>query len=503
MQNFMVRNGGLEPRPALSQHTATSNPMAVLVTGGQEIQSSLGTRYNLVSGTTRFAWYSASSYSPLSYVASAGGNAVPSILTAERVDMAQIYEPINDEMLAVMSATSSYQTLFCWKAGATIFSSLTQAPRARWIAPFDNFLVAANVRDVVSAQSKYIQRVQWSDRGNVFNWTTGLSGFQDLLDANGGIQRIIAQEARLVLFFENEIWVGFRAAFPNTFQFQVLDKAVGTPYGLTCAETPKGICFLARDFMVYLLPKEGGPAVKIGQAVHRELQRMIDSPDLAWALYDPATSTYQLYYPTRAGTGLPQRSLWLNVETGAWAPQRFDQVEGQRNLTAGWTGLLATGQAGLTWSDLSGVYTWATLPFTWAQMGPINQYGNQAVYTGSSNGTVYYLNSAATGDDGTPVTCKWRSSALGADDPAHQKVVNGFRLDYDAAAVSTVSVAVSRDMGETFDSAFTLGLAQANQQMTAQGYPYTGARYPVFEVRTNDRFLRLLRYWLAIRSGGR
>ena len=502
MENFVPRDGGLEPRPALSQHTATSNPMGVLVTGGKEVQSSLGTRYNLISGTTRFAWYSASSYSPLSYVSSGGYTAVPSIGTTERVDITQIYEATNDEMLAVMSATSSYQTLFTWEVGATTFSSLTQAPRARWVAAFDNFLVAANVR-APSTESKFIQRVQWSDRGNPFNWTTGISGFQDLLDAQGGVTRVMAQESRVVLFFENEIWVQFRDAFPNTFRFQVLDRSVGTPYGMTCTETPKGICFLARDFMVYLLPKEGGPAVKIGQAVFRKIKDTVDEPGYAWGVYDPTTATYQLYYPTGAGTGLPQRAMWLNMETGAWAPQRFDQLDGARNLTIGWNGLLATGAAGQTWSDVSGVYTWANVPGTWGSYGPTNVYGQQVVYTGSSNGTVWYLNSNGTNDDGTGVTCKWRSSALGADDPAHTKLVNGFRLDYDADTASTVSVAVSRDQGETFDSAFTLGLAQAENQSTAQGYPYTGARYPVFEVQSNDRFFRLLRFWLAIRSGGR
>ena len=502
-ENFLARDGGLEPRATLSQHTATSNPLAGQVLGGVEIQNSVGSRFNVLSSISRWAWYSAGSYSPLSFVSSGGVSIAPSATTGDRVEFCQIYEATNDEMLAVGSYTSSYQTMFCWKAGTTTFSTLTQSPRARWVAPFDNFLIAANIRDVGSAQSKYVQRVQWSDRGNPFNWTTGLSGFQDLLDAKGQVQRVIAQEARIVLFFDQEIWVGVRGNFPSTFQFAPLDRAIGTPYGKTVADTPKGLVFMAKNFEMFLLPKEGGPAVSIGGNIHKHLRENIDYPEYAWAVFDNLTETYQLYYATRAGTSLPQRSVWLNVANGSWHPQRFDQTAGARNLSAGWTGLLATGAAGLTWSNLSTLgYTWSSLPYTWGQMGPVSAAGQQVTYAGSSDGTVWYFNSTGTNDDGTPVTSRWRSSALGGEMPEAVKVVNAFRVDYSSAASSSISVAFSRDQGATFDTPFVVALAQAEDQMTGVGYPYTAGRYPMFEVTTNDR-PRLTRFWLATRVGGR
>ena len=501
-ENFLGRDGGLEPRATLSQHTANPNPLGGQVLGGVEIQSSLGSRYNLISSISRWAWYSAGSYSPLSFVSSGGVSIPPSATTLDRIQFSQIYEPTNDEMLGVGSYTSSYQTMFCWKAGTTIFSALTQSPRARWNAALDNFVVAANVRD--SSGSKYIQRVQWSDRGNPFNWTTGLAGFQDLLDAKGGITFLAAQEARIVVFFEQEIWTMVRGTFPNTFQLAPLDRAVGTPYGKTVVETPKGLIFLAKNFEVYLLPKDGGAALHIGENIHKHLRDTIDFPDNAWAVFDNLTETYQLYYPARAGTSLPQRSLWLDIETGAWWPQRFDQVDGSRNLTAGWTGLLTTGTAGLTWSTLSALgYTWSSLPYTWAQMGPTSVAGQQVTYAGSSSGTVFYFNSAGTSDDGTTVVNRWRSGAFGGENPELQKTVNGFRMDYSAAAMSSVSVAFSRDQGATFDAPFAVSLAQADDQMTAVGYPYSVGRYPQFEVTTTDRNLRLTRFWVAMRMGGR
>lgn len=508
-ENFMMRDGSLRPRPTLSQHTSNANPLSQFVTGGFEVQSSLATRYNLLSGITNFAWYSASSYSPLSYVSSQGRSTPPSLTTADRVDFNQIYEPTNDEMLAIASVTSSYQTMFCWKSGTTIFSTLTQAPRARWNAVLDNFVLAANIRDVGSAQSKYVQRIQWSDRGNPFSWTpaaASLAGNQDLLDATGQISRLIAQESRLVIFFEEEIWVGVRGSFPNTFVFSPLDRSLGTPYGKTCADTPKGIVFLARDFMVYLLPKEGGPAVPIGQEVRAHLRDNIGTPENAWAVYDALNGLWGLYYPTRAIGDLPQRALWLNIQTGAWAPQRWDRVA-PRNLTAGWPGLLATGTGGQSWSDLSATgITWSGLSATgksWADISPSSAFGQQTTYIGSSNGTIWYLNKSASSDDGTKREARWRSNGFGGDDPEHQKCVNGFRLDYTAGADSQVSVKFSRDQGTTFDSAITLGLAQSDVETTVAGHPYTLARYPMFEVTTEDNDLDLLRMWVPMRRGGR
>ncbi len=507
-ENFMMRDGSLRPRPVLSQHTASANPMAVLVTGGMEVQSSTATRYNLVSGTTRLAWYSTGSYSPLSQVSASGGTFVAwSATTYDRTDMVQIYEPVNDENLALVSTTSSYNTLVCWKAGSTIFSVLTQAPRARWLATLDNFVIAANVRDVASAQSKYVQRVQWSDRGNPFSWTAGgtsLAGSQDLLDANGQIQRLMAQESRVVIFFEDEIWVGLRGSFPNTFTFSPLDRSVGTPYGRTCADTPKGIIFLGRDFQVYLLPKDGGPAVPIGDRVRPYLRDNIGTPENAWATYDTLNGQYALYHPVRSVANLPTRALWLNVQTGAWALHRWDQTSAVRNLTAGWQGLLATGTGGVTWSQISAIgTTWLTQMGTWASLAPTSAYGQQVNYLGSSNGTVWYLNSSGTNDDGTTRTSKWRSGAFGGEEPEHQKAVNGFRMDYTAQSASTLTVRFSRDQGQTFDPDLTVALPAAAQESTVVGFPFTLARYPMFEVQTDDSFVDLLRFWIPMRRGGR
>lgn len=526
-QNFVGIDGALVPRPKLSQHTASSNPMGVMVTGGAQIVSSAGSFYNLVSGTSRLAWYSAGSYSPLSQV-SAGGVAFVawSATTHDRTDFTQSYEPVNDEMLAIVSTTSSYNTLMTWKAGATVFSHLSQSPRARWVAAYDNFVLAGNVRD--SAGSKYVQRIQWSDRGNPFNWTTGLSGFQDLLDAKGQIQRIMVQEQRIVLFFDNEVWVGQRGTFPNTFEFAPLDRNVGTVYGKTCVTTHVGIVFLGADLNLYLLPKDGGGAQPIGQNVRAFLKHYTVGRPLttAWALYGRETGRsawiqgsqghYQLFFSFIGGevTNLPNAALFLDLENGSYFLQSFNYYSPQENpskpnhaLTAGWTGWRQVTSPGQSWSDLSGTYTWATVPGDW------DTYRSQAgepwlnVFVGSSTGSIWYFNSNTTLDDGRPVECRWNSPQLFGQNPESAKCISGFRVDYTAEVPSTLSYrfSVGSGSGVVYTSAqsLALGVAPGGVQGVAVGSPYVSSQYPSFQVSSQDHYFRLRRFWVAARLGGR
>lgn len=520
-QNFIIRDGALEPRAALTPHTLNPNPLGTLVTGGTEVLSSMGTRYNLLSGTTRFAWYSDGSYSPLSYVSSAGRSTPPSMTTADRVDFCQIYEATNDEMLAVMSATSSYQTLMCWKSGTTIMSTLTQAPQARWVAAFDNFVVAGNIRDT-SASSKYIQRVQWSDRGNPFSWTPGaasLAGNEDLLDAKGGIQRILVQESRIVLFFDKEIRVGIRGNFPRTFEFSTLDRNVGTTFGRTCVNTPKGIVFLSNDWMIYLLPKEGGPAVPIGQRVQRHLrnEQIRTTPEYMWGMYDEDTNTYQLFYTSYRAlnvttfSDLPQDAVFLNVHDGSytlhtWRAAGAAGTNGH-NLTCGWSGTQAAVVTGPTWSSVSGTYTWETYAGSWAAAGNLASSGTRRSFLGTSVGTAYYNDPTQTSDNGQLIWATWHSPMLFGDAPEKMKTVNGFRMDYRNGGVSKpifvqFSDPPGTNAGFTSRSTMTMG-ATTLPSATAVAHTYNTSQYPMFVVSTTARDFQLYRFWVVARLSGR
>src|SRR3990167_1998119 len=198
-ENYIMREGGLEPRGMLTLRDSNPQPMATVVTGGWEFQDTQNNRYPVVSGTTQLAWYSNASWSVLSYVSAGGVDDAPAGSATSYWDATQCYYDLRDEHLAIL-ANGSYQSLYCWQSNTTLFSTLTGAPRARYVTSFDNYILAFNIRDSSSANSDFVQRVMWNDRGSASSWTGGISGFEDLLAMKGQGTRIVAQDNRIVLF---------------------------------------------------------------------------------------------------------------------------------------------------------------------------------------------------------------------------------------------------------------------------------------------------------------
>lgn len=517
--NYIMREGALEPRPMLSLTVPDTQPFkTVPVLGGYEVVDVTATRYPLVSTTTLLAYRSGlNTWSRLSYVAAYGLNDPPAGSTTSYWDITQIYDPIADQNLAI-AANGSYQSLYAWKAGSAVFSSLTGAPAALYVESFDNYLLAFNIRD--SRGSHLVQRVQWSDRGSSSSWTGGLSGFEDLLDMRGEGKRIVSQDNRVLLFSEYEIWQGGEGNFPFVFQFAPFDRNIGTPYSWTICKTPLGLMFLGRDLNIWWLPKSGGPAKQVGDAVWRFVRLNVDVPERAWATYDSNANQYQLYYAVKGGTGYPQRALYLDLtgELGAlttgtfygalstapnWAPQSFDLVSGGLSLTRGFEANLPA-SGGTTWSQLSSAQiSWNALSMTWSQLQGNATPWQRATFVGSSAGTMFYLNSNATSDNGTPVLSYWQSHGLGTFAPDRQKTLTGVRIDYQAASASSLTVQASEDVGETFATGLGLNLAPTSMASQVRGDVYLAGRYPVFKVSSQGFRYRLWRFWATLRTQGR
>lgn len=499
-QNFLMREGALELRPTLSSYVSNPQPLN-FITGGETIVSSVDSHFPLVSGTTTFAYYSNGSWSRLSYVSSGGTSSPPSGTTNDYYDIIQTYEPNADDMIAVM-ACQSYQTLFCWVSGSTVFSSITSAPRAAYVADFDNFVLAFNIRDVGSAESKYNQRVQWSDRGAPLTWNFGgnsLAGFEDLLDAKGAGTRIMRMDDRLILFFEDEIWQGVRAVGNSSFAFSPYDRTIGCPYPYTVALTPLGLMFLGRDNMVYLLPKGGGPATPIGYPVRRQLQNRIDAPQKSWAVYDPDTRQYRLYYPIVGGTGLPQESLWINLGENTWAPQSYIHTTGSFNLTRGFVSYNDQTTSSLSWGGAN--FAWNSTLSSWADFAVISGQFNREVAAGTSDGTMY-RESSGTMDGTIPIQGTWRSQGLGGESPRELKCLQEVRCDYTAQQASALTISASRDVGSTFDPAISVTLPVAPFQQNVVGFLMSASQYPVFQVQCNSNAVRLFRFQAQYTLGG-
>lgn len=497
--NFILREGALEPRPMLSSVGSQPNPLRDVVLGGFASVDVDGNDYPVVSGTTRLAWYNAV-WSVLSYVSANGVNNPPSTTSVQYWDMAQVYAPVPDQNIVIM-APSSLQSMYCWASGATVFSTLTEAPIARYVTAFDNYIVAFNIRD--AASGKFVQRVQWSDRGNPFSWVpanASLAGQEDLLAMTGAGTRIIANENRLILFSTDEIWQGFPGQFPSTFVFQPFDRTTGCPFPWTVCMAQNGIYFMGGDYRIYRLPSSGGVAQAVSDPMHRTLRESIDVPERAFGVYDQITNHYQLHYAVRGGTGRPQKALYLNLDTGKWAPQSFDAQGGALALTVGFAGHLSSGAT--LWSQTSAVsIPWSQVNASWADY--LGQTSVPTVFAASSTGTLYGFSSAVTTDDGAPVLSRWRSNSLMGDQPQIQKTIRELRVDYQTTSNSSLTLRLSTNQGASFGGDVALNLPSSSGESQAIAYPYMAGRYPSFEVQQQGSRSRLERFWLEYTTGGR
>lgn len=500
--NYIFRDGALEMRPGLTARGTSAQPLGDnVVTGMHQLVSVVEGRYPIASGTTQAAVYGQAAtpngWSVLSYVSAFGLNDPPNLTAGSHyADFTQIYYPTADENLAIWG-TGSYQSLYCTLSNTTIFSSLTGAPQAKYVTTLDNYVLAYNVRQ---GSSDFVQRVQWSDRGSCSSWTQGLFGFEDLMTMKGQGTRIVVQDNKAILFSEQEIWQGVQREWPFQWSFQPYDTSRGCPYSWTVCGTPMGTMFLGKDYQVYLLPSGGGPAQPIGQRLHRKIRNLIDQPSRAWAVYDNTYGQYQLYYPIQGGSGYPQRAVFLDVNEGSWAPQSFDRGGATRSLTRG--AEITVASSATTYGGLAAAgLRYADLAMTYAQMGGASEL--RAMLVGSSNGTLYYLNSNATNDDGTAIPAYWNSTVLAGSDPSEQKTITEFRMDYQANSASSVTIGFSQTQGATMTGQTQVALAPVSGVSQVIAYPYVAARYPSFQITTEGARSRIFRFYVKFRRGGR
>jgi hypothetical protein len=494
--NYVMRDGALEPRPMLARRGVTSQPFGNSpILGGHELVSVANVKYPLVSGTTRLATYGQAAnpndWSVLSYVSSYGLNDPPALAATNYWDWTQIYSADRDENWAV-GAAESYQTLYVTQSNTTVFSSLTGAPAAKYVAAYDNYLLAFNMRE---GSADLVQRVRWNDRGSASSWTGGLAGFEDLLAMKGQGTKIVTQDGALRLFSDQEIWQGVPGDVVAPFRFAPYDTSRGAPYSGTITQTPAGTIFLGRDYQLYLLPSGGGPSQGIGGRLHQKIRNEIDFPERAWSVYDNTLSQYQLFYPIRGGSGYPEKAVYLDMQSGSLAPQTFThsvtrgvEIEVSSSATT-YGGLQA---AGIRFADLN---------MTYGQLAGTSQ--GRAVLVGTSSGTLAYFNSAATNDLGSAVESKWRSTGLAGEDPSHQKSVNEWRVDYQADSSSSLTVRFSTTLGATFGNSVAVDMPSASVMSQAIVHTYHSVRHPMFEVSSEGQRYRLYRFWVQFRRGGR
>lgn len=437
--NIWLWGERLQPRPRLQQ-LGDVNPLSDVGVGAFLYYDVNGVAYPIVASKGTISILNGGAWTPLVYQ-SGTSNLAPSGGQNDLVFGTSVYLPRLDQNLLVV--TNGVDPVFvAAPSQSTTLSTGTQALIAKDIALFDTRLVYWNVR-YLSSSSQLVQRVAWTVKGNPEDQTSIGAGYQDLFDMKGVGTRIFARVDELFVATDQEIWRGRAVGPPFDFQFDPFSRVQGIPYPRAAINTPDGLFWVGADLMVYRVqPYYWSQVEPVGARIQRTLHNEVGDPQSLNFGYHADAKQLTLYY-TRIGDTIPQRGWTLNTLTGTWTPELY-----AHGMSVGFTSPVAS--TATQWNQLVGSFAAQTL--TYDQLLGASSDFNEA--TVSSGGTVYihkHPDEQAT-DDGVPVLHEATSGALFGAMPERRKYADTLRAQVRADSASSLSFALSADMGATFPS---------------------------------------------------
>ena len=442
-QNWVAREGGLEPRWRVGA-LGSMNTFADDVLWLGEYSTVSGGRFPVALSARTLAWYSALAWRKASYSTQPTNDPLSGNDT-NYIDATVLYDPVLDENTLCFVNGVDQAFVFDGPSRNT-FSTLTNAPIAGTVTVLDNRVIFGNV---TSGGTQFVQRVMWSARGDPQTYAEPTGGTEDLLSARGTIQKILGDGDQLVVWFDNEIWIGLKYDYPFDFQFVPLDQTIGTVSPWTVRRTPMGIMFLGSDNQVYVLPQGGTPR-PVGGDVWRYIREQIDNPARACGELDPSQGAYLLAFPIQGGTGRGDVGVQVEPATGAWMPQTFAAP-----VTA--LGIAQLSSSATTWGGLIGTFQQQTA--TYAQLGGSGTA--RSLLVGHSTGTVGQFASGITGDLGALVDSR-ALIAIPVVDATKRTYLRELRIDYRAPSASSVTLRLSADWGASFPQEIGVALPAAS-----------------------------------------
>lgn len=318
-------NRWIIPRSGLTSFLG--NSATTFVNGGAEVFDIVGNPYVLglsVSSQVMYCTPSVStSFSRLSYV----GSNPPAGTYDDSWGIAQAYDNAQDQIIAVWTNGVNLPKYTTVKSITTNYSDFTGTSsllsKAKDLTNFDNRLVWFNIS---TSSLSYPNRVLWSTRGAATDYTlVNGAGFEDLFDMHGIGQKIIAEEDRIVLFTDEQIWEGRKRQDAYVFDFRAIRRDLGCPFPRTIVKTPYGICFLGRDLEVYTLMGDQVTSLSLSpQRDHSRtktlLETFIKNSNRTWAVYDSRNRRYQLHFVYTGGVDPygATFAIWHCFDNNSW-----------------------------------------------------------------------------------------------------------------------------------------------------------------------------------------
>jgi hypothetical protein len=202
---------------------------------------------------------------------------------------------------------------------ATFFTTVTNAPICRYVAPFADRMFAAYVTIGGTTRG---DRLMWCVNGNIIDWSGTGSGSADRPISGGVISGIKPLRGALALYLTNGIETILRRSESATVPIEI-QPYPGPGLGLVCPYTLAALpsnehIFLGSDFNVYRYDLTYPRA--IGNEIQQEIKAAINQNRLgnAFAFTVDARAEYYLYIPVTTDTTFPSRAYVYNWIYETW-----------------------------------------------------------------------------------------------------------------------------------------------------------------------------------------
>lgn len=318
-------------------------------------------------------------------------------LTATATDVVDYTFPVLSGQ-KVLVYTNGIDAIRKWTASGNDADLGGSPPEAKYVLAVGPYLVLANVIDT---GNNFYSRVQWSDTGDIEEWSTGNAGSTDLIDDQQDITGIALYSDGMTVHKENAIYVGYLVSTSEVFRFDRRNTGVGTVAKNTIQNLPDGRqVFLSRDGIhvfngvtAPLLEADIMDEIRDGanpQHIYKATSKLVREKDEYWVAVPIGSQTEpETIYKYNYRTGQVHKDVREDLSC-------FGEFE-------------ATNQ--LTWDDIS--TPWDAYPARWDDV--INLNLAPTVSFGHSDGVVT-KRQGIYNDNDVAISSFWASKDFTAED---------------------------------------------------------------------------------------
>ncbi len=492
IQNMTLREGYIEPRSGLSQpdalepavetidymaRTFTTLDEELIVIGNDEIHRTASgqlfsyttltgpslTSIDPIDGTLDKYWDSANAYDAATrqnlFVFTNGSNVA------------------NHPMIHNTGGTS-YVTLDSFLSSGE--------SRAYLIEAFDDRLIF--FKSVDSKGTLNNTRVRWSVRGDPSDFSNEGSGFEDLFDMAGTGTALVAEESRLILMSETEVWQATPRRDAFSFDFDAINRSIGCQLPRSVVKTPVGVFFISGGS---ILNRIAGSVIRpVSRKINNFLQD-ISAIRQIWCEYNDINRSLWIFFSTDERTSLADgidQAIEIYIDT----------LEPQNDGTDDFEFVLHKFN---NFQLLAGAQFYHSGDFT------ADVRGSSSLVVGSSKGTVLQFRSDQTTDSGTTFAAIWQSPKLRSKDPNTKEAISEVWFDTGMESIlgrgpkgalfssrtATLEFFTSLDQGATFTNVGNVSINTIDSRNTTSKFTTAflavtpqSTQHPQFEIRILD-----------------